>query len=567
MPRHRGLRLAAMALATTGMLIGASMPPGRQDPAQAGDTPGVEIQTRGPLHEAFAEPLTSGQQAPLVITKVPPEPIEERPPDQKPEGRDVRWIPGYWAWDDDRDDFLWISGLWRDFPPGRTWVPGYWSEVADGWVWTSGYWAANNAAGQIQYLPTPPESQENGPNSPAPGPGATWVPGNWVWQDNRYVWQPGTWITPPDQWTWVPPQYVSTPGGSIYNNGYWDYPLARRGLPFAPAYFSPGVYNRPNFAFTPGVALLVGALANSLFIRPNYGHYYFGDYYGPGYARSGFAPYFRGPGGRGGYDPIWAHQVATRRARDPQWEQRLREEYRRREERADLRPARTFHQGGRGANPAAGAAVAAPLADLAGRGGNGNGMRLQALDEAKRNEMARQAAEQHKAREQRKEAESRARKTAEARGGERRDLQPTRFDRPRDADPGPRPEPPKAASKKAAPNPARDEPAPRKAGRDEPAPKKAVRDEPTPKKAAPAQKAARDEPAPRREPRAEPRKAQRPAEPAPQPREQPRAARPNPEPAPQPHNPNPNPGMNKAGAAPKAAGNATPKAAGKKGGR
>lgn len=32
------------------------------------------------------------------------------PPDQKPEGDDVAWIPGYWAWDDERNDFLWVSG-------------------------------------------------------------------------------------------------------------------------------------------------------------------------------------------------------------------------------------------------------------------------------------------------------------------------------------------------------------------------------------------------------------------------------------------------------------------------
>ena len=44
----------------------------------------------------------------------PPEPIEELPPEYRPDGDNVRWIPGYWAWDDERQDFLWISGLWRE---------------------------------------------------------------------------------------------------------------------------------------------------------------------------------------------------------------------------------------------------------------------------------------------------------------------------------------------------------------------------------------------------------------------------------------------------------------------
>ena len=44
-----------------------------------------------------------------MIPKQPPAPIEELPPEQKPEGDDVQWVPGYWAWDDNRNDFLWIK--------------------------------------------------------------------------------------------------------------------------------------------------------------------------------------------------------------------------------------------------------------------------------------------------------------------------------------------------------------------------------------------------------------------------------------------------------------------------
>ena len=49
------------------------------------------------------------------------------PPDERPEG-DVVWIGGYYAWDDDRGDYMWVSGCWRTKPAGKEWVPGYFRE-------------------------------------------------------------------------------------------------------------------------------------------------------------------------------------------------------------------------------------------------------------------------------------------------------------------------------------------------------------------------------------------------------------------------------------------------------
>ena len=53
-----------------------------------------------------------------VVPKQPPDPIPEVPPDQKPEAENAQWLPGYWAWDEDRKDFIWVSGFWRVPPPG-----------------------------------------------------------------------------------------------------------------------------------------------------------------------------------------------------------------------------------------------------------------------------------------------------------------------------------------------------------------------------------------------------------------------------------------------------------------
>ncbi len=137
--------------------------------------------TRGPVHEAFAEPLASDPEAGLIVPRQPPENIAEVAPDFKPEGDDVVWIPGYWAWDDDRDNFLWISGIWRKLPPGLRWIPGYWVDAdADGdWQWVSGLWVPDQQD-ELAYRLAPPESLETGPNTPPPNDSYFWVPGCWM---------------------------------------------------------------------------------------------------------------------------------------------------------------------------------------------------------------------------------------------------------------------------------------------------------------------------------------------------------------------------------------------------
>src|SRR5258708_4794574 len=46
---------------------------------------GVEVLTRGPVHEAFAS-LTTEAAPTTPVAKQPPKPIEEMPPQEKPEG-------------------------------------------------------------------------------------------------------------------------------------------------------------------------------------------------------------------------------------------------------------------------------------------------------------------------------------------------------------------------------------------------------------------------------------------------------------------------------------------------
>jgi hypothetical protein len=181
-------RIFQWCLVTGLVALGAGFGLDRAWGAQLGPPPaaeeGMQVLTRGPVHEAFAGTVTFDPEAGLLVRERPPEAIEELPPDQRLEGDNVTWIPGYWAWDDERSDFLWVSGVWRNLPPGRQWVPGYWGRSDTDYQWISGYWADAQVS-EIEYLPEPPATVEIGPSTAAPSADQTWLPGSWVWQERR----------------------------------------------------------------------------------------------------------------------------------------------------------------------------------------------------------------------------------------------------------------------------------------------------------------------------------------------------------------------------------------------
>ena len=154
------------------------------------------------------------------------------------------------------------------------------------------------------------------------------------------MWRPGFWMTGYADWVWVPAHYCWTPSGYVFIDGYWDYPLYQRGLVFAPVIFPGGV--RAGYVYTPRVVLDLGVLVASLFVRPAYQHYYFGDYYASDYFRAGYYPWFAYHGSRYGYDPIFAHLEWVNHRRDPNWERHLRETYIHRRDTPGDRPPRTY---------------------------------------------------------------------------------------------------------------------------------------------------------------------------------------------------------------------------------
>jgi hypothetical protein len=329
-----------------------------------------EVQTSGPIHEAFATPLTTDVPESIVVARKPPEPIQEVPPEERPEGQNIIWVPGYFAWDEQREDFIWMSGFWREVPPKRVWVAGYWAEAEGGWQWVPGFWTASDVQ-EVSYLPEPPETIEQGPSIEQPSENHFWVPGNWAWDADHYDWQPGYWARIQPDWVWVPAHYVWCPSGYVFVSGYWDVPVVRRGCLFAPVYFQPIVYQR-HYHFTPRICWSTHLLTHHLWVRPSYYHYYFGDYYADRYADWGIRPWYLSfTFGRTSYDPLFSYYRWHHRDRDWDREVRTRHDHYVRNE--SLRPPRTYRdlerivERGGNREVLQNAVVAAPINQIANR--------------------------------------------------------------------------------------------------------------------------------------------------------------------------------------------------------
>ncbi len=301
-----------------------------------------EVLTRGPVHEAFAEPVSLQVDEGLVAERQPPAAINEILPNEKPAGANFVWVPGYWSWDGDRNNYIWVSGCWRIAPPKMSWVPGYWTRVGLGWKWVSGFWmqTGNN---EIMYLKEPPAAVDIEPSGTPPTEYSIWVPGCWYWTNDRYVLRSGYWLEGQAGWIWTPSHYVWTPRGYVFTNGHWDYTVERRGVLYAPVYFpSSVVYTRPGYRYPLGVTVDLGLLKVNLFCYPRYSHYYFGDYYDDAFIRVGIFPCFESERRHIWYDPVY--QYDRWHSRDSRWDEHARHSYELRRDDRDLRPPKTYHE-------------------------------------------------------------------------------------------------------------------------------------------------------------------------------------------------------------------------------
>lgn len=305
-------------IATLTVALAAAPGQNPPPPPPPGINPGdIEILARGPVHEAFAEPVDGAAHATPVVAVPPPPPIDEQPPDARPAGDDVQWIGGYWFWDHERNNHIWVSGCWRNEPPGRTWLPGRWQQVQNGFHWVSGNWVPDGQS-QIELLPPPPPPVNEDLDGLAPADGHSAIePGYWVWKNNAYAWRASKWVSEPADWLWQPATYTWTPGGYVFTDGYWDRPLRQRGLLFAGFAIRRDLATTRKVGFVPQHAVLPEFLETALFVRPAAGHYYFGDYFDLNYKKDGYIAWPEYLSNRGALDPLWAH--ARNYSAAPDW--------------------------------------------------------------------------------------------------------------------------------------------------------------------------------------------------------------------------------------------------------
>jgi len=308
--------------------------PGTQGPP-AHPVPGIEVQDSGPIHEAFAQPDAPVKGRGLLAPKAPPPPVPELPPETKPDGDNIVWVPGYWYWDEPKKDFTWMSGFWRNAPEGREWQPGEWVKEGSGWRYASGHWKKSNTTNFQRNLPKPPESVEAGPSTPSPTPDAVWVPGHWEYRVKDYAWRGGYWGLPEAGSLWTPPQYLWTPTGYTYVSGYWDYCLEDRGLLYAPVYFTRPLWQTPGWCYRPSFAINIGLgggwgwgwgdFYSSLFIGPSYNCFYYGSRYSNWWCWGlGYRPWYYH--GRGYYNHLYHHYAYLNR-NNAHWASNLRSTY------------------------------------------------------------------------------------------------------------------------------------------------------------------------------------------------------------------------------------------------
>ena len=75
----------------------------------------------------------------ISVSFAPPElPVYEQPICP---GEGYIWTPGYWAWDQDVDDYYWVPGTWVLAPEvGFLWTPGWWGWGGSAFIFHEGYW-------------------------------------------------------------------------------------------------------------------------------------------------------------------------------------------------------------------------------------------------------------------------------------------------------------------------------------------------------------------------------------------------------------------------------------------
>ena len=290
--RHVSRLCIALALVALGAEFGGD----QASAAQLGRTDvdeEVQVLTRGPVHEAFAETVTFDPEPGIVVPKAPPAAIEELPPDQKPEGANVAWIPGYWAWDDERSDFLWVSGVWRTpaaRPPVGAWLLG--QTAGQGYQWISGYWA--DRRGRRGGVPARAAGDRRGWPQHRRTVGRQHLAARLLGLAREPLRLASRLLGDVAAGLGLDPLPI-TSGPRAATSSSTATGTTRSTAAaccFAPVYFDAQRVLPAGYRYSPRMVIDLSVFTDHLFLRPRYDHYYFGDYYAANYRERRVLPWF-----------------------------------------------------------------------------------------------------------------------------------------------------------------------------------------------------------------------------------------------------------------------------------
>lgn len=152
--------------------------------------------------------------------RVPPALKQEMVP-EAPDGN-VEWLPGYWHFHAELDDFVWTGGTFvvRAVPKAEAQPEGIESEL-DGEV------AAQKSANEPEPIeprvpPRPSPRAEKIPKPPSVK-GAMWISGYWELRANAWHWVGGRWQVPKRGARFRAPSIEVKGGVKVYLPGGWSF--------------------------------------------------------------------------------------------------------------------------------------------------------------------------------------------------------------------------------------------------------------------------------------------------------------------------------------------------------
>lgn len=185
------------------------------------------------IHEAFVSRIAdlTPQE---IIAKQPPTSKVETPPKQ-PNAQTI-WIPGYWSWAKEKQDFVWICGVWRLPPPDHFWLSGFWRFEQGGWTWVRGAWLENKLKElpKDKYIATPPPASQNEEVGAPRSTDQFWSAGYWEYDraSTKFKWLSGSWQKFNPKWIFEAAHWIWRPEGYLFVPAYWDWPIETRGLAY-----------------------------------------------------------------------------------------------------------------------------------------------------------------------------------------------------------------------------------------------------------------------------------------------------------------------------------------------